>query len=125
MSNLEESSPDKNFALANRVIDIEKKKIELENNSNKIALENQDKSDERNFKIAQERNEIDKNVFSMDDRHRKRVFWASCFFILLFICFIFFITYRESKFGITILTHSLTFSISAIAFYFYGKSKRR
>ena len=56
----------------------------MHNNNNTKLLKSQynedlnaDKSDERLFKIEQERNNIQKDIINKNDTHRIRIFWAS------------------------------------------------
>ena len=101
------------FSLANKIIELENQKIADNREISKIALENQNKSDERKFKIAQEKNKL--NV---------KIFYGSIFLFVLILVFIFYLTLKENKFGISILTHFFFALFSGVASYFYGKNKR-
>lgn len=126
--------PDKNndmqhrqhqIELANKLIQLENDKLDIRKSNDKIALENADKSDERLFKIEQERNAIQKDVINKNDKHRTRIFYSSLFFITIILGFVFYLVLKENKLGISILTHFLSALFSGIAFYFYGKNKQQ
>ena len=111
--------------LAHKVIQHESDKLKVSKENDKIALENADRSDERLFKIEQERNKIQIDVINKNDRHRTRIFYASLVFITTLMIFVFYLVLKENKLGISILTHFLSALLSGIAFYFYGKNKQQ